>query len=119
MPTSFLSCSFVTGGKGYASAMWVILKKFLREYFPKNTGIYISSNSIKKILMKTNFTKLLLIFPAVFIIAMTSCSGNNNGDGKENNEGNHSTEPALPSDAEYPGSKLYDSIHNGDSTHHQ
>jgi hypothetical protein len=74
-------------------------------------------------LKKTPMTKNLfkIIFPVVIatVLSLTACSDNNgrgHEGGKDNdNRGNHSTDPAQPSDSEYPGSKLYDSV-KGDST---
>lgn len=69
--------------------------------------------------MKKKLSKIIL--PAVIIAAFftTACSDNNgrgHEGGKDNdNRGNHATDPAQPSDSEYPGSKLYDSV-KGDST---
>ena len=64
--------------------------------------------------MKINLTKFFLPFVVFSCLAVSSCSSDNgrNSDGKDNeNRGNHSTDPAEPSDAEYPGSKTYDSLH--------
>lgn len=55
-------------------------------------------------------------------LTVASCShdnGRHNEGNKDNdNRGNHSTDPAVPSDAEYPGSKLNDSVYKADSTKH-
>jgi hypothetical protein len=73
--------------------------------------------------MKTYFFKGAFIGIILFNTCLISCSddnGTNHSGAKDNdNRGNHATDPALPSDAEYPGSKLNDSIHKNDSTHHR
>ncbi|MBA3665731.1 MAG: hypothetical protein H0W61_16230 [Bacteroidetes bacterium] len=68
--------------------------------------------------MKTSLFKLFI--PLVMILtALSACSHDNgsdhNGNKDNDNRGNHATDPPEPSDAEYPGSKTYDSLHLKDS----
>lgn len=59
--------------------------------------------------MKTKF--FTLIIPAAFLVfSITSC--NTDPDQGHDNSGNSAEYPPQPSDAEYPGSKQYDSVHN-------
>lgn len=60
---------------------------------------------------------LTFIFPLV-IITLSACSSNN-GQNHDDNRGNHATDPAEPSDKEYPGSKVYDSLHSSDTVNHK
>lgn len=57
-----------------------------------------------------------VILPAAFVavLGLSSCNDTDK-DKDHDNRGNHATDPAQPSDSEYPGSKLNDSIHS-DST---
>ena len=64
--------------------------------------------------MKINLTRCFLFLVVFSSLVGSSCSSGNGGtmDGKDNeNRGNHAIDPREPSDAEYPGSKTYDSLH--------
>ncbi|MCW3077699.1 MAG: hypothetical protein JWO32_2308 [Bacteroidetes bacterium] len=66
--------------------------------------------------------KLLTFIVPLVILAFSACSNDNgrNHEGNKDNDnrGNHATDPAEPSDKEYPGSKVYDSLHSSDTVNH-